>query len=227
MIEATTSDNIAPVPQQKRRKRQGANGRKTTPKTLAGRERQRQALQLRTAGYSFDQIAEQLGYADRASAYNAVRQVMQRNEAVDVEERRLTEDARMDALTRAVWPSALRGDPRAVLAAVEISKQRRKLWGIDLGGAGVQINVQQSQGQTQGQGQAGGIDRAKLEAGGLAALQAIAEGPKTVELAISMYAGVYEQMMGRPWTLSEEDAALLPAGAVIEIEGELVEQETA
>src|ERR1700736_4114313 len=60
-------------PPQERRKRppRGAAS-PTSPRRLRALENQRQALGLRMAGASFDEIAESLGYANRAGAHKAV-----------------------------------------------------------------------------------------------------------------------------------------------------------
>lgn len=47
--------------------------------TVAERTRHLEALRLFTAGHTWQEIADQLGYAHRASAYNAVSRVLRRH----------------------------------------------------------------------------------------------------------------------------------------------------
>jgi hypothetical protein len=84
----------------------------TGARIVEGRQRQEQALQLRLSGASFAAIAEQLGYADRASAYNAVTSALDR---VIVEQR----------------PAAVRGELSAVDRVLRIGEQRARLLGFN------------------------------------------------------------------------------------------------
>lgn len=54
------------------------------PKDVAARARALEAVRLRVDGLTYEDIAEALGYSGRASAYNAVRDVLERQEAEDV-----------------------------------------------------------------------------------------------------------------------------------------------
>lgn len=47
-------------------------GKATSPRTIGIRQKQARAMELRAAGWSFDAIAKEVGYKDRASAHNAV-----------------------------------------------------------------------------------------------------------------------------------------------------------
>ncbi|UYP17739.1 hypothetical protein OED52_13765 [Rhodococcus sp. Z13] len=107
------------------------------------------ALELRRQGYQWQEIAEEVGYADRASAYNAARRLLDRTEFEAVEEYRALEADRLDQLHRVQLGHLLSlpktGDPSVVSAAssavsslVRISDRRSKLLGLD---APVRVSV--------------------------------------------------------------------------------------
>lgn len=104
--------------------------------------REAEALDLRAAGRRYDQIAEALGMTERAARI-AVRRCLERvAEEADERARALrdVEDARLDAITAALWEN--RGDPKAAAVLVRIAERRAKLWGLDVDrGAGVTVNV--------------------------------------------------------------------------------------
>jgi hypothetical protein len=94
-------------------------------------ERQRQALGLRQGGASYQQIADTLGYATRASAWKAVAAALRGVIVESVSELRALEADRLDRLLLAVWPRALNGDLGAVDRVLAIEKRRAALFGLD------------------------------------------------------------------------------------------------
>lgn len=66
-------------------------------------ERDAQACRLRTRGLSYREIAEQLGYADEAHAYRAVKKILLETVQEAGDELRAVEVARLDALLAKVW----------------------------------------------------------------------------------------------------------------------------
>ena len=104
---------------------------RTSPGTLEARDRQRRAVELRTEGHSLEEIAAQLGYADKASVHNAITRTIDRHEAAAVDEYRDLEAARLNELQQAIWPLATAGDIPAVTACVRIIDRRAKLLGLD------------------------------------------------------------------------------------------------
>lgn len=98
---------------------------------LAILERQLEALRLRAAGHSYDQIAEQLGYASRCGAYKAVRSVMNKMRQEGAEEARALELERLDQLLEGVWGKAIKGQEKAISAVLRISERRARLMGLD------------------------------------------------------------------------------------------------
>lgn len=85
----------------------GGNG--TAPRGGRGRwvrtatQRHAEAVRLRSEGHSYEQIAQQLGYRDRASAYNAVQRTLVGTVREPADELRQMELIRLDAL----WMQAM------------------------------------------------------------------------------------------------------------------------
>lgn len=96
--------------------------------------RRRQALALRAAGASYDQIADKLEFSDRSGAYRCVEAVMTELREQTLEDaarvRRL-EAVRLDEMTLALWPNVRKGDTSAINAALRVMDRRAKLFGLD------------------------------------------------------------------------------------------------
>lgn len=101
-------------------------------------DRYRRVVQLRTAGVTFDQIAESLGYASRSGAKEAYDAALLRWGRQAVDEHRDLEDIRLEELWRRTFAriadaSADEVDEfvKLVGAAVRVSKRRADLLGLD------------------------------------------------------------------------------------------------
>ena len=101
---------------------------------LATAKRRAQAVELRLAGLTFQQIADQLGYSGRDSAAKDLDRafeamVMERNHNIDL----LLEEqvAILTRMRRAVWPAAIQGDTRAVDIVLKIVDRTTKLLRLD------------------------------------------------------------------------------------------------
>jgi hypothetical protein len=94
-------------------------------------EKRSRAVELRKAGATFEQIAEQVGYSDRANAHHAVMQAIRDLPRENAEEALAVELERCDALLVGLWPKARRGDEKAVHAALRVMERRAKLLGLD------------------------------------------------------------------------------------------------
>lgn len=108
-------------------------------------EKEAQAINLRRAGASYEDIARQLGYADPSGAYRAVQRVLRRTIQEPADDLRTLEGQRIERLLMAVWPLALgrevrqadgsmkREDPslKAVEQARKLIADRRQLFGLD------------------------------------------------------------------------------------------------
>lgn len=103
--------------------------------TPAQRRRQQEAIDLRIQGHTYHDIAKQLGYKDRASAYNAIHALLDRTEHDHADQLRELEQLRLDHL----WHRALTDLAKAdhdrssplINTCVRISERRSRLLGLD------------------------------------------------------------------------------------------------
>jgi hypothetical protein len=97
-------------------------------------ERRRQAVELRIAGKSWQEIADLLGYDSKGTACGDVRRALQKaveKLAVPMEEYRQLELDRLDKMQDALWPKVLEGDTRTVDTSLRLMDRRAKLLGLD------------------------------------------------------------------------------------------------
>lgn len=106
--------------------------------------RRAQAVRLRLAGATYQQIAEAAGYSHKAAARNAVMRALTKVEAESVSELRVLENARLDAdemVLRTILQDA-QAPARTKIAAVDarlrLSARRSRLNGLD---APVQVAI--------------------------------------------------------------------------------------
>jgi len=76
--------------------------------------RKAKAVQLRTAGYTYQEIADQLGYANRGAVHNIVSAAPKDQTTEAVEDLRRLQSDRLDALQRELWSKADSGDIAAI-----------------------------------------------------------------------------------------------------------------
>lgn len=107
------------------------NRSRTTKANLEAHAKRLRALELRRAGATFDQIAEQVGYASRGKAHDAVMAALADVIREPAEKTLALELDRLDALTVALWPKVRRGDEKAVQAVLRVMERRAKLLGLD------------------------------------------------------------------------------------------------
>lgn len=108
--------------------------RATSPHAAHVAERGWRTVQLRAQGRTFDQIAEELGYADRGASRKAyVRHLeFMRTETPEAEVMRVAESQHLDYLRGKVMEAVETGDLSAIDRAVRISERYSKLNGLDL-----------------------------------------------------------------------------------------------
>jgi len=111
--------------------KRGGGRQKTSPHTIEVKDRLSEALKLRRAGKSYEQIAEALGYAGSGAAYNAVNAALREGVQEPAREVRRLEVERLDALLEALWPQAMAGDGFAVDRVLKIQERRAKYLGLD------------------------------------------------------------------------------------------------
>lgn len=104
----------------------------TAEEKAAEREaKELKVLELRRAGFTFQRIAEEVGYATPSGAQRALERVMTRNVPQAPEEFRWQELDRLDRMQVALWPRAMKGDDRAIGTIVRLMERRARLVGID------------------------------------------------------------------------------------------------
>lgn len=89
------------------------------------------AVELKTAGLTYQQVATELGYTSRGTAYNVISKALKEQTAEAVGSLRGLENARLDALQRALWEAAMTGDVQAVNSIVRIVQARVRLNGLE------------------------------------------------------------------------------------------------
>lgn len=94
-------------------------------------ERYRDVVRHRMAGLTFDDIARQLGYADRSGAKHAYDAALKRWAVESVEQQRIIQSERLDDLWRRTFRAIAEGDLAQVDRALRIEKRRAELWGLD------------------------------------------------------------------------------------------------
>ena len=108
---------------------------KTSKRRLKVRDRWLEALELRKKGQTFEAIAETLEYAGPSGAYKAVMSALKEAFSEPVEEMRLLEAARLDAMQEKIsgniGPGKDDGLP-VVDRLLRIMDRRAKLLGLDM-----------------------------------------------------------------------------------------------
>lgn len=97
-------------------------------------ERRKKAITLRLAGMDWQSIADQLGYSTRGAAWTDVTRALEANLAEQTQAAdtlREVESLRLDRLQAAAWPSAVKGDLKAIETVLKVIDRRAKLHGLD------------------------------------------------------------------------------------------------
>ena len=102
----------------------------TSGKTLAKWRRAR-CVELALAGHSYDEIALEVGYQNRGTAWRAVQDSLNSRIAEAVDGVPRAELARLDALQAAHWPQAVAGSVRSADLVLRVIDRRMKLLGLD------------------------------------------------------------------------------------------------
>ncbi len=96
--------------------------------------RRSEAIRLKTAGHTYEQIAQELGYANRGTVHRIVQQALDVREVESVDELRRLELDRLDALHASLWPRAMDGHVSSVLALLRVIDLRTRLLGLQAPG---------------------------------------------------------------------------------------------
>jgi len=98
---------------------------------MAAAERERQALELRKQGSTFDQIAQAVGYADRSAAYKAVMRGLKATLREPADEVRALYLERLDYVMQCMAPRMAEGNPQAAAAYIKALERQAALLGLD------------------------------------------------------------------------------------------------
>lgn len=99
-------------------------------RALAAARRAR-AVELRTQGLTYEDIARELGYANRGTVFRVVSNALAAREGLAVDDLRSLEAERLDALQVGIWQRAMEGDIQAAMVALRIIGARCRLLGLD------------------------------------------------------------------------------------------------
>lgn len=94
-------------------------------------DRELRVLELRRMGYTWQKIADSVGYADHTGAYAAYKRAMKRTLQQPADELRSQEVDRIDNLQLILWDQAVTGDVKAIMAIIKLMERRAKLLGLD------------------------------------------------------------------------------------------------
>lgn len=101
--------------------------------------RRKQAMSMRLAGLSFQEIADHFGIK-RQSAWELVGRAMESAPQRQAAELRREENLRLDIAQARIWSKVLEGDLKAVDVFLRISARRARMNGLDLA-ADVSVSV--------------------------------------------------------------------------------------
>ena len=104
---------------------------KVNNKAIEVREKDRQALELRKAGASYEVIAKQLGYADSSGAYKSIQRSMKSIIAEPTDELRTVEYERLNQMLLILWERVQQGELGAIDRALSIMDRISKMYGLD------------------------------------------------------------------------------------------------
>ena len=88
-------------------------------------------MELALPGHSYDEIALEVGYQSRGTAWRAAQDSLSSRIVEAVTEYRELELARFDALQAAHWPQAVAGSVRSADLVLRVIDRRMKLLGLD------------------------------------------------------------------------------------------------
>lgn len=103
-------------------------------RSIAVRQKGQQAIRLRMAGATTQQIADQLGYANESGAYKAIMRELEQTTqdmSESTEAVRQLELKRLDQMLFPIWNQVIAGDTTAITTALRIQERRASLLGLD------------------------------------------------------------------------------------------------
>ncbi len=104
---------------------------RTSKRRIKTTERQREALELRKVGETYQVIAAKLGYRSRSGAMAAVESALHKTLIEPAEELRTLYTERLNAILTICWPQMLSGDLKAVETVLKVLDRIANLHGLD------------------------------------------------------------------------------------------------
>lgn len=117
-----------------KKKRARGGSARTSKRMLAAAVKQARAVELRSSGASFDRIATECGYKDRAGAHKAVMSALRKTVDEPADELRELELMRLDRALEVAWSHMKARGPYALNAidrVLKIGERRAALIGLD------------------------------------------------------------------------------------------------
>ncbi len=123
------SDDSPDKPQRRQRKSHGA----MTPERLTQLERTTKAMELRRRGFSYLQIARELGITQKAvcSLINVAFRALQRYCKETTEQTVQLHNERLEAMYKALEPSMQSGHARSIEVGLKVLERQAKMLGLD------------------------------------------------------------------------------------------------
>lgn len=103
----------------------------TSAKRLAAAHKQRQALELRKAGYGFQFIADQLGYDGPSGAFKAVNAALKKTLQEPADEYRALHHARLEQIWKTIYPQIVAGNLNAIDRGIKVLAELADLFGLN------------------------------------------------------------------------------------------------
>lgn len=107
----------------------------TSQRRLEAAERQRQALEYRKMGATYEQIAQAVGFRSPQAAFAAIKAALTKMLREPTEKVRELELARLDQMMMVPYQRAVAGDLNAIATVLALMNRRAALLGVDLGRA--------------------------------------------------------------------------------------------
>lgn len=104
----------------------------TSQRRIEAVEKQKQALEYRKMGYTYDQIAEAVGFSSASGAHFAVKSALRRTVQEPADAVRKLELERLDAMFVQPYQRAVQGDLAAISTCLTLMQRRATLQGIDI-----------------------------------------------------------------------------------------------
>lgn len=98
--------------------------------SAAARYRGVLAVELRMEGWTYDELAQLLGYTHRSAARKAVMRTIKERADVVVDAYRLQRYLESELVHRRSWSMALKGDAKALARCLRAAKERATLVGL-------------------------------------------------------------------------------------------------